>query len=294
MFETCLKQYWLTYYGSWGGWKWDAPADIRQTYVLKQVQNRWMWAGTLVHDAIEKILLGLRAGHTIELSMVLEHTINKMRQDFVSSRNKFYMKKPKTCALDEHHYALESQEVDWVEVRDHVTKCLENFWNSPFRKEAEQLPAIDWLSVEEMDSFDLNGVMVWAIPDFAYRNQQGEVCIVDWKTGRTKGKPDPIQLACYALYGSQRWKCAPEDIVTVEYNLCYGEGHTTKITKEILDQVYQTIEGSITKMQEKLISIPDNIAEQSSFPMTENTRICRGCRYKEICFPDTWPTLFES
>jgi len=292
MFDTCKKQYWLTYYGSWGGWKWDCPPETRQTYILKQIQNRWMWAGTLVHDAIEHTLLGIRDGHQFDLKTIQEQTIQKMRQDFVSSRSRYYTQKPKTCALDEHHYALPEQNVDWVEVRDHVTNCLENFWNSSARKDAEALHPVDWLSVEEMDSFDLDGVMVWAIPDFAYRNKDGHVCIVDWKTGRYFGEPDPIQLACYALYGSQRWKCAPEDIITVEYNLSHGKGHTRKITQDILDEVRATIRASIQKMREGLVSVEDNIADQSAFLATEDKGKCRRCRYKEICFGAQWPNLF--
>ena len=288
MFRECHRKYWLTYYGSWGGWNWDADPQVRQTYILKQIQNRWMWAGSLVHDAIAAVLTDIRQGLCPELEKVQEDTIARMRREFVSSRNRYYLQKPKTCALTEHHYALPGTETDWVEVRDHVLACLEMFWNSPFRSEAETLEVSEWLAIEEMDSFLLDGIKVWAIPDFAYRNKKGSVCIVDWKTGRKAGEPDPIQLSCYALYGSQRWKCAPEDIVTVEYNLAHGIGHTQEINSETLREVAEKIRKSIADMQSPLLSITENRAEENAFPRTTDRGACRRCRYKEVCYGADW------
>ena len=53
VFDECKRRYFYQYYGSWGGWDATAPAEVRRLYVLKQLASRQMWAGRLVHDAIE-------------------------------------------------------------------------------------------------------------------------------------------------------------------------------------------------------------------------------------------------
>ena len=56
-FQDCRRRYFFQYYGAWGGW--DAASDprTRLLYVLKQLGTRQMWAGRLVHEAIERALL---------------------------------------------------------------------------------------------------------------------------------------------------------------------------------------------------------------------------------------------
>ena len=56
VFQICPRQYYFNYYGYWGGWENNAPQRIKQIYVLKQLKNRYMWAGAKVHDCIEHTL----------------------------------------------------------------------------------------------------------------------------------------------------------------------------------------------------------------------------------------------
>jgi hypothetical protein len=51
-FQDCRRAYYLHYYGSWGGWEDQAPADTRQLWVLKKLANRFNWAGNVVHAVI--------------------------------------------------------------------------------------------------------------------------------------------------------------------------------------------------------------------------------------------------
>ncbi len=62
LFRKCLRQYYFQYYGSWGGWEIDAEPRIRRIYVLKQLQNRHIWAGNKVHDCIKRALRNMRRG----------------------------------------------------------------------------------------------------------------------------------------------------------------------------------------------------------------------------------------
>ena len=291
-FASCQRRYWFQYYGSWWGWERGIDPETRRLYVLKQLQNRWMWVGSLVHDAIEQVLKEWRDGRVVDPAAVETAVIERMRNDFRSSRSGFYHQTPKTCALMEHHYP--EDDVDWVEARDHVSLCLKYFWESPYPEIARTLPREDWLAVEDMTHFEFEGTKVWAIPDFAFRDANGTIWIIDWKTGRKMGEPDPVQLACYALFGSQQWGVPPESIRTVEYHLAHGNGHEDRVDEERLQIVRTRMRQSISEMKSLLINPENNEASKNDFPPTDDAPSCSRCPFKEVCYGETWSSLPEN
>ena len=85
VFQTCPRQYYLNYYGYWGGWEINAPQRVKQIYVLKQLKNRYMWAGAKVHDCIERTLINLRRGISVlDVDQIIDITLNQMREEFKS------------------------------------------------------------------------------------------------------------------------------------------------------------------------------------------------------------------
>ena len=65
VFQACPRQYYFNYYGYWGGWEMDAPARTRQIYILKNLKNRYMWAGEKVHSCIKHTLINLQRGISV-------------------------------------------------------------------------------------------------------------------------------------------------------------------------------------------------------------------------------------
>jgi hypothetical protein len=119
IFQTCPRQYYFNYYGYWGGWETDSPARTRQIYILKQLQNRFMWAGAKVHDCINHTLTNLQRGISVlDIDQIVDITLNQMREEFRSSREKRYLTHPKTCALFEHEYEVAISDVDWKKTAD--------------------------------------------------------------------------------------------------------------------------------------------------------------------------------
>ena len=94
-------------------------------------------------------------------------------------------------------------------------RSLRNFFKSPVLAEALAVGRGQWLTVEDLVSFDVAGVPVFLRMDLAYRDPAGRVVIVDWKTGRGEGRFSEVQLAGYALYASEQgWAKSPEEIQT--------------------------------------------------------------------------------
>src|SRR4030095_5674021 len=86
-----------------------------------------MWAGRLVHEAIERVLLALRDGHGLSEAALIEDTVRQMRAEWKGSRNGAYRESPKRPSLFEHEYAVPIRDSEWQPLRDHVVRCLRNF-----------------------------------------------------------------------------------------------------------------------------------------------------------------------
>jgi hypothetical protein len=106
-FQDCRRKYFYHYYGAWGGWDAGAAADVRRLYVLKQLASRQMWAGRVVHDAIEMALHVYKEGRDVPVEPFIADVVERMRNEWRSSRAGRYRENPKTLALFEHEYTLD-------------------------------------------------------------------------------------------------------------------------------------------------------------------------------------------
>ena len=96
IFKTCPRQYYFNYYAYWGGWEKNAQGRTRQIYILKNLKNRFMWAGEKVHDCIKHTLKNLQRGISVLNSdEIVSVTLDKMRDEFRSSRERRYRQYPK-------------------------------------------------------------------------------------------------------------------------------------------------------------------------------------------------------
>lgn len=224
VFRTCPRQYYFNYYGYWGGWEKKAPARTRQIYILKNLKNRYIWAGEKVHECIKHTIENLQRGISIlDVDEIVSITINKMREEFRSSREKRYRMRPKTCALFEHEYEMDISNTQWKKTADDVETCLRNFYSSEIFSMLKQLPLQNWLEVEDFSFFFMDGRKIWAVIDCSFRTEDG-IAIVDWKTGRGTTSDVSLQLSCHAMYLTQKWRIRPEKIKLVEYNLQSQQG----------------------------------------------------------------------
>jgi hypothetical protein len=107
-----------------------------------------MWAGEKVHQCIKHTLKNLQRGISVlNVDDIVSMTINKMRDDFRSSREKRYLVHPKTCALFEHEYEVGLSDDQWKQSAADVEQCLRNFYNSETFSMLKELSPESWLEV---------------------------------------------------------------------------------------------------------------------------------------------------
>ena len=284
-FRECLRRYYYNYYGSWGGWEVRTDPKTRELYILKQLKNRKMWAGERVHDCIERTIKNLhRRIEPLPLERAIEITINMMRSDFASSREKIYRSSPKTCALFEQEYSLPITNEQWRENAEHVKKCLRNFYRSEIYTMIKNLAPNDFFESEEFSSFLFEGTKINVKLDFSYR-KDGHLSIYDWKTGKAQNENNHIQLACYALYAQEKADIPILKITTYQFNLASNTVNRFSPDKNIIEGVKDYMRGAIRDMRQLLKDPERNIAEEENFPQIENAYTCRYCNFQKVCNP---------
>jgi hypothetical protein len=287
VFQDCPRQYYFQYYGSWGGWEFDAPDRIRKLYILKQLKGRAMWIGQVVHDCIKRSLDNVSRGISVlPVEEILSITRDRMRQDFRSSRSGAYWDNPRhNCGLYEHEYDLSVTDDQWREAADRVDRCLKIFYASDTYQHLFAVPREDFLEIEQFSKFDLDGDEVTIKLDCAIR-EHDSIVIYDWKTGRSEQVGLSFQMACYAYYASNIYRIPVKNVVTRRFELLRNEIHEARVSEASLDELLGYIRGSIKDMKSLLDDPEKNIASEERFTKIEKREICYRCNFLKVCQPD--------
>ncbi len=237
-----------------------------------------MWAGENVHNAIRYSLSAIRDGGSLfSAESVIEQTLQNMRSQWRDSGEGLYWENPKkNCALWEHEYDIELPDEEWKATVDHALDCLRTFFTSETFQMIATLPRDAWLELEDLASFELDGMKIWVQLDFAHRDNDG-IAIYDWKTGRADKETTHQQLAGYILYAAQRWRVPPEQIVAREFNLAANSIHETRIATD-----------EIASLKESIIIAADELKKlhgvaEENFPLAEDEAPCKSCNFLRVC-----------
>jgi CRISPR/Cas system-associated exonuclease Cas4 (RecB family) len=292
-FRECARKYYFAHYGMWGGWDPGADPRTREIYILKNLKTREMWAGAVVHEAVRRSLRLLRdARPVLAVEDILAITRAGMRAEWLASKRRLNRVDPKRrLGLVEHEYDLSVPLEEWRAVAARVERCLRRFYASSLFERLRSLAPDHWLATEELRQFVLpigeEGIRVWVQLDLAFRDEEGNVVIVDWKTGNSRyGAEDHrTQLTCYALYATQAWRVRIDQVRLVEFHLQSGEATHHEPSQADVDAVRAFIQGSVLDMRGLLANPIDNLAIEEDFPRTRDSGRCVRCPFLRVCRP---------
>lgn len=283
IFNKCNRMYYFKYYGSWGGWEDFADDRTREIYMLSKLKTRQMWAGEKVHNCIGALIKQIMWGvERIGIEKVVEKTVDEMRKEFLNSKRRNYLKKPKSFGLFEHEYDIEVVDSEWKANTDLVVECLKTFFNSNVFNIIYNLSKESYLEVENLATFNLHDINVYVKLDFAYL-ENSEIVIYDWKTGKLEEDKHKLQLSCYSLYAAQKFNTKPESIKTVEFYLSSGKTREKKLNDTELNHTCQYIQNSARNMKDLLDDEKINLASENRFDFAENEKSCNYCNFRKVC-----------
>lgn len=293
-FDECARAYYWTYYGSWGGWSAREGEPSREAWLLKKLTRLPMWAGDCLHDALEWWFGERERGRTPGPEEVEGRALKRLRTGYKESRDGLWKARPaKRTHLAEHRYSEPSIDEASGEAAtygkrfvDRIQAGVRCFFEHPDLAAAREAEPASYLACEAMGTLTLFGTKVYAVPDFAWRDVDGTLRILDWKTG----KPNPgdrFQLALYALYAESEWGADPTAVQTADVYLSTGE-----ITEHVFDaaeltEVRSTIERSLEEMRAVHFDADNEAGDPERFPMLGETpgeqRTCGRCSYRALC-----------
>jgi CRISPR/Cas system-associated exonuclease Cas4 (RecB family) len=274
-FNRCRRRYYYSYYGA---------RDDPEIQRLKRLSALPLWAGNVVHEEIEKFLTrhdGLPSEQEREL-LIRTAVHERMLADWNESEARGAFR------LFEHEYDIAIEPDDKKIVVGTVRRSLRNFFQSPTLAEALAAGRDAWLTIEDLSSYMIGDVPVYLRMDLAFRNRDGQVVIVDWKTGQREGRFSEVQLAGYALYASENgWVQEPELLLTELAYLAIPRYVRRSVNRRSLASARRFIEKSCHSMKELLVDPTENIARLEDFPMIDRPHVCRRCNFRRLCFPPT-------
>ncbi len=292
-FAECRRRRYWAKYAMWNGWKAEAPAIQRIAYRLSKMENRFTLQGNAVERAVMWALRQRQDGRTVTVDETYEATAKPyLNQCWSESRKKLWQSNPKKyCCLHEHYYPdLYRDPVEDMTGRmvGQVRQCIANFLEknlpglSAIRPEQE-LP-IGTMVTGDPESFRLDDVKVYAIPDYAYR-ADNRLHIRDWKAGN----PRPAhrdQMAIYGLWANQKHRLPADQIqVHLEY-LMLGNTVSTGLKDADLEYARRVVVESVAEMTEYLEGgdIRRNMPlPKEDWELSADMRVCERCNFYEMC-----------
>jgi CRISPR/Cas system-associated exonuclease Cas4 (RecB family) len=273
-FATCRRRYYYSYY---------AALEDEEVRRLKKLSALPLWAGSVVHDAIESFLRtndtlpSVEDQEALVRSVVHSGMVGDWRESEAGSLR---------FRLFEHEYAIPVEQEDKRIAVTTVMRSLRNFFRTETLRHALEVGRARWLALEDLVSFHVGDVEVFLRMDLAYRDRDGRVVIVDWKTGRGEGRFNEVQVAGYALYATEKgWVGDPEEISTELSYLVIPKAVRRAVTKKMVEHARRFVARSASDMKALLLDPVANVARLEDFPMVDRPQVCRRCNFRRLCFP---------
>ena len=271
---SCRRRYFYSYY---------AAEEDPEIHRLKKLSALPLWAGSVVHETIEHLLKTRDAipSEAEQEAIIREAVHGRMLGEWRESEAASVR-----FRLFEHEYEVPVEAEDKKILVGTVRRSLRNFFKSSLLAEVYAAGRDRWLTVEDLVSFQVGAVTVFLRMDLAYRDREGNVVIVDWKTGRGEGRFSEVQLAGYALYAAEQgWVAEPEEIRTELAYLAIPRYVRRAVDRRKLAHARAFIEKSASNMKTLLLDPLANLARLEDFAMVDRPRVCRRCNFRRLCFP---------
>ena len=262
--KSCLREYYYTYYGSHRGWDPEVSYEQKYSWRLKKLTNIWLAFGDVIHKAIKNIIDFKKNNIDKEIDV-------DALKEFVRTNLNIIVK--------------QSSRKDILEIKERIEQCVENIFESKTFFDINKGEYLDILEVDEgnFDYFFHEGVKVFSLIDLLYLDNDRNIVIVDWKTGK-QNEEDREQLLVYLLYVMEKYNVPVEKVKgRVEY-LLQGEHVEYNFTNEDVEHIKNRISLEINVINALLVDENNNIPkDKDTFIMCDEDFKCNKCKYRRLC-----------
>ncbi len=256
----------------------DAMVDpfYERATQLKKFKNRYLWTGSFLHEAIGDLLKRLRQGEALpDAEKFVDEQKNKMRDQFRVSREGSQA----DVRLYEHEYRVSLGPDVWKNHWMNVETALRWFLASKWGARLSQLGPESWKAVDEILSFDVNGIKAYVKIDCAIE-MDGRFFLIDWKTKTPDATSEPALLVA-ALYAHEVWGAEMENIQAMAVSLTDGQTFHAHVDEDALMNVHLRIEEETQRLEEAKAALPRDLFSISA---PDDTSRCRRCNFEKLCY----------
>ncbi len=267
LWKECRRKFFFTTQSS---------AAAEETARLKKLTNRYLWSGSSVHEAIGRLLQGVRQGEPCPaVDEIVHETRRAMREEFKASQGD-----GGPFRLFEHEYGTRLAPFAWQQQWGSVEKSLRWFLGSDWFRRLKLIPPEGWKAVDETLSFEVEGVKAFVKIDCAIE-MNGRFALMDWKTSGLRPE-DGDSLLVAALYAVEVWGAEPESIDAFAVSLKEGRHARAPVDAEALTNAALRIQHEALRMDEDLKSAG---ADPFRAEMPAERGVCRRCNFQRLCHP---------
>jgi CRISPR/Cas system-associated exonuclease Cas4 (RecB family) len=269
-FRTCRRRYFFQYYA-----RYDTELPLEHIQRLKGLSSIPMTVGEAVHDVLAVLLRRLlQSADPIDGDRFVCH-VRQTLELALSGKE-----------LMEVHYGQRPMpRAD--DLFDSAMVCFEHLLSSERYNWLVAVLQRDPRYLIESPGYGegrLQGMKIYAKVDCLVE-ADGQVVILDWKTGRQDPVKHSRQLLAYAAWAEDYLGVEAQQIRCLAVYLQNGyEEFVKHPTRTDLQGLAMEVMAEIQDMQSLLRDVERNIPlGKNNFPLTENRGYCRNCQFRKLC-----------
>ncbi len=243
---------------------------------LKNLKNRFLWTGSIVHETVGQLLKELRQGQSpVPVDQVVNTVKERMRGEFKAS----LQPTSPSMRLFEHEYKRSLSQETWLAQWNTVEQSIRRFMSSAWFDRLSKIGPECWKAVDEVVSFDVDGIKAYVKIDCGIE-VEGQFFIMDWKSSSVR-PTDEAGLLVAALYAHEVWGADPSQITALSVSLMDGKSLKAGVSEDALMETF-------LKIQEEAAVLESEKCEEGTDPFSlpaASLDTCERCNFQRVCRP---------
>lgn len=288
MLDQCPRAYYYQYYGSRKNAAEQEPRteELRR---LKQLSNRYLLAGDILHLVIGKHLEDLREGGGWSLERMKSWARDLFEKSLAVSRS-YEHGDPipddyhGPSLLLEYYYSVDNAESLCKDAKERLMTALEHFASGEEMNQLQAGACHENALIEESIHHEASGVTINGTVDLAYPDSEeegGQIHVVDWKLGGKRTGNESLQLLTYGMAVAERFDREVDRCLLHRARLACGEVDSYEMTPQKALQARCRILQDMDRMQ--MLDEHGRGAEREAFPACQNPKVCALCKFQKFC-----------